>query len=150
MGEKRICRKCGNPIGATTRINGVKKSLTNRKFCLVCSPWGKHNTKADDPSKPSVRRNLPYALWPDERKRCLQQSNYNRSIKRKEELVKMSGGKCIKCGYNRSIKALTFHHTRDKKFALDIATLAQKNWEAILEEWKKCELLCRNCHAEVH
>ncbi len=28
--------------------------------------------------------------------------------------------------------------------------LSNKKWESILEEVKKCDLLCANCHAEEH
>jgi len=52
MREKN-CRKCGCSIQATIKIDGKSRNLCKRKFCLVCSPFGKHNTKKDDPSRPS-------------------------------------------------------------------------------------------------
>lgn len=61
-------------------------------------------------------------------------------------------GKCEKCGYNKSTRALTFHHIReeDKKFSLDSRNILSQKWENILKELDKCQLLCFNCHMEHH
>ena len=42
-----------------------------------------------------------------------------RGIKRKLQLVKKFGGRCSICGYNKNLAGLTFHHTSEKKFKLD-------------------------------
>lgn len=75
-----------------------------------------------------------------------------RGNERKEILIKEFGGKCIICGYNKCPRAMTFHHidSKDKKFTLDVQNLSQKTWENIVEEAKKCQLLCFNCHMELH
>jgi uncharacterized protein YfdQ (DUF2303 family) len=64
----------------------------------------------------------------------------------------MSGGACNKCGYKKNYAALTFHHLdpTNKVFTVDSRRLSNTNWNSILEEWKKCELLCANCHSELH
>jgi len=74
------------------------------------------------------------------------------STERKSLLVKMSGGKCCKCGYNKNYAALQFHHLNpeEKTFNLDSRKLSNTNWNSILIEWKKCILLCANYHLEVH
>lgn len=148
--KDRRCRKCGENIPWRIVIDNKVKHLVNRKYCLKCSPWGKHNTKKDIDS-PSKKR-LPYAQWPEKWKKTLQLSNYRRSQKRKNQLVKMSGGKCLICGYNKCVDALIFHHRNpeEKLFGMDLATLAQKKWETVEKEWEKCDLLCSNCHVELH
>lgn len=75
-----------------------------------------------------------------------------RSLKRKIRLIEMFGGKCQICGYNANVSALHFHHTDPllKSFKLDMRVLSNRTWEVIVEEAKKCELLCSNCHAEQH
>ena len=75
-----------------------------------------------------------------------------RGIERKELLIKECGGKCIICGYSKCSRAMTFHHidSKNKKFTLDTRNLSQKTWEDIIEEVKKCQLLCFNCHMELH
>lgn len=66
-------------------------------------------------------------------------------------LINLKGGKCIKCGYNRCIFALDFHH-RDplnKQFNLSSINLS-KNLEVLKKEVDKCDVLCSNCHRELH
>ena len=146
MSEKRICRNCGDPIPWRMQVEGVVKFMPNRKFCLKCSPWRGHNTKKDINSVP--RGKLPWKDLPEEKKQQIQSVNYTRGVERKNKLIKLAGGKCTKCGYNKNPKALTFHHLRDKKFQLAINSLASRNWDEILDEFKKCELVCMNCHME--
>jgi hypothetical protein len=59
------------------------------------------------------------------------------------------GGKCLKCGYNRCMKALEFHHLDPTKKDFTISNDNFKLKDAV-EESKKCILLCSNCHKELH
>ena len=67
----------------------------------------------------------------------------------KIKLVEYKGGCCSRCGYNKSVGALEFHHLdpNEKDF-----TIAGKSWsyERIKKEVDKCILLCANCHVEIH
>lgn len=86
--------------------------------------------------------------------RCLQcRRDYASNWTKKQRLkaVNYLGGKCKICGYSRCTAALVFHH-RDpsqKKFLINNATAA-KPWKILKEEIDKCDLLCANCHAEIH
>ena len=75
-----------------------------------------------------------------------------RAYERKLELVELSGGECKKCGYNKNLSVLQFHHrdANEKSFSLSSRKLANTKWEIILEEHNKCDLLCSNCHHEHH
>ena len=75
-----------------------------------------------------------------------------RGIKRKLELVNYKGGKCEKCGYNKNIAALQFHHINpnEKEIKLDVRRISSTNMETLYKEVDKCILLCANCHAETH
>ena len=60
------------------------------------------------------------------------------------------GGKCVVCGYKRYVGALDFHHVdpKAKSFGISIKGLSY-SWASIVEEAKKCVLVCKNCHAEI-
>ena len=56
---------------------------------------------------------------------------------------------CEICGYNKCAAALDFHHNGDKEF--DIANKRNSTGiKRLRVEMDKCEVLCRNCHAEWH
>lgn len=59
------------------------------------------------------------------------------------------GGKCVRCGYNKCLKALEFHHIDPSKKDFTISNDHFKLQEAV-EEIKKCILICSNCHKELH
>jgi predicted nucleic acid-binding Zn ribbon protein len=74
-----------------------------------------------------------------------------RGLARKNQLLLARGGKCIRCGYARCTRALTFHH-RDpasKAFPVDARNCAGRSREVLTAEAAKCDLLCANCHTEV-
>lgn len=70
----------------------------------------------------------------------------------KRILIHMSGGCCQKCGYNENISCLTFHHRNplDKVIKMYISELAFHDIEDIILEHSKCDLLCHNCHFDLH
>lgn len=66
----------------------------------------------------------------------------------KSEAVKFLGGKC-RCGYNKSIAALDFHHRDPMSKTYNIGDLiARRKRKELFEELEKCILLCANCHRE--
>lgn len=75
-----------------------------------------------------------------------------RGLKRKLELIERAGGKCSICGYNKNIAALCFHHLNpsEKEMHLDMRSLSNNSMNVIENEFSKCQLLCMNCHTEVH
>lgn len=63
--------------------------------------------------------------------------------------VQYKGGRCQSCGYNKSVRALTFHHIDPTQKDFNVSS-STKAWSTIKSELDKCLLLCANCHAEVH
>lgn len=70
--------------------------------------------------------------------------------KRKQWAVNYLGGKCQKCGYQKSLSALTFHHRNSKEKEYEVGQILDLNKNKIIKELKKCDLLCFNCHMELH
>ena len=58
------------------------------------------------------------------------------------------GAKCQQCGYNKCTAALEFHHVdptqKDPTWSRGWSLMRLK------EELDKCDILCANCHREVH
>ncbi len=133
------CRKCKNTFGNRIQIEGQWKNISNRKFCLKCSPFGKHNTKPDidSISKSNKGRNSKDV------------SEWRRRTKLK--LIEYKGGKCQRCGYDKPCAgAYDFHHRDSSKKEFGISSGCVQAFEKMKEEADKCDLLCKNCHAEVH
>ncbi len=67
-------------------------------------------------------------------------------------MIESMGGCCQICGYDRCESALHFHHLdpNEKDFGFAQIRASIKAWATIVEELRKCVLLCGNCHAEVH
>ena len=60
------------------------------------------------------------------------------------------GGECEICGYNKPcLSVYTFHHIdpTKKEFNIGGKTIS---FERLKKEADKCQLLCRNCHGEIH
>ncbi len=146
---RKLCRKCGKQIPCRIKINDKWKNLQNRKFCLDCSPYGGHNTSFYDPDK--RKRQGKFREYSDKEKKIITLSLYKRALTRKHELIKRLGGKCKICGYNKSWRALSFHHLnpKNKTFGLSLNMLWSQSEATIKKEVDKCELLCLNCHAEL-
>jgi|19_taG_2_1085344.scaffolds.fasta_scaffold00490_3 hypothetical protein len=82
--------------------------------------------------------------------RCQTAYNNEAGRKKKKKAVEHKGGQCKKCGYDKCINALEFHH-RDPSTKNDQwKTMSGWKWSRILKELHKCDLLCANCHREVH
>lgn len=58
---------------------------------------------------------------------------------------------CKKCGF-ADVRALTFHHriAEEKVFSLSYGFTHSYSFETLLEEAKKCNVLCMNCHTIQH
>lgn len=81
--------------------------------------------------------------------KCEYDAVKRRRRKLKEKLVLFHGGKCIKCGYKKSLRALSFHHRNREEKSFSINMAHRVKWDTLLEESKKCDLLCANCHMEI-
>lgn len=165
----KICRLCKAEFPNRIKIGGKIKNLSSRKYCIDCSPFGRHNTRAlekiedetlgkicnlcgvfKEPNEFYRRRKKKNILSPY----CRQCSNI-RAISRQRALKKRCvdylGGLCQKCGYCNCIGALEFHHKDPTQKDFTIGRIKSYKWsKTIKDELDKCKLLCANCHREEH
>jgi hypothetical protein len=77
----------------------------------------------------------------------------SKTRKFKLQAIEYYGGKCIRCGYSKCAAALSFHH-RDratKKYEPSwMIPRVSLTWEEKYQELDKCDLVCLNCHHEIH
>jgi hypothetical protein len=142
-----ICKACGNAFAAKVIVDGKLRSFYGRSFCLTCSPFETHNTSksplgissSDDLAEIRRRkRNAKNYRWQKKQRR-----------QRKISLVRDAGGRCVDCGYSGPESVFEFHHrdpsTKDFEVWRFSGPLAQ-----LVEEVRKCDLLCANCHRRRH
>jgi hypothetical protein len=166
------CRKCHAAFPNHVHINGRAHNLQRRKFCLDCSPFGRHNTR-DLSAAPEIRpAGLPEQARCSRCKRTLPASKFHRRrdgsrllkycrectnrqvVERQQRLkrlaVEYKGGRCQHCGYDRYVGALEFHHEDGSQKESDVSRFKCTTFEKVKSELDKCLLLCANCHREEH
>lgn len=155
----RNCRICQNPVPLTAIVDGVVRNLQRRKLCLVCSPFGQHITCMNGPGGKRVRTysGAPFVnchICGDHRagrgRRCFTCQTLLRKVRAKVRAIEYLGGSCVDCGYNKSIAPLQFHHLDPAQKEFNIGRYLGSSWATVLEELKKCVLLCANCHCVRH
>jgi DNA-binding transcriptional ArsR family regulator len=75
---------------------------------------------------------------------------YERRRQLKRQLVKQLGGKCSRCGYQKCMRALEFHHSDPSEKEAVFNQYRDSSLLKIQKEISKCILVCSNCHAEIH
>lgn len=68
----------------------------------------------------------------------------------KERIIYVMGGQCQCCGYRRCQQALELHHLNPEEKDFTFSANANRSWENVRPELKKCILVCANCHREIH
>ena len=154
------CQKCRIKIPTRFFIDGKARNLAKRKYCLSCSPFKAHNRQQLEKGIPVLEGTKRICSG------CLKEFIFRRHkamtidlcsacvSKRRRRTIKIKaveykGGKCQKCGYNKCVGAMDFHHLDPREKDFTISANAGR-WEKIKRELDKCILLCKNCHAEYH
>jgi hypothetical protein len=153
----RYCKKCNDVILNRISINGKKKTINRRIYCLKCSPFGKHNTKQlhinSEQDKVCnclvCKKDYIYSKKKaNSTIRCNSCYVRERRRKIKEEAIQFMGGKCKVCGYDKCHASMDFHHINpnEKEFGISGNNTSKIK---LFEELKKCILVCKNCHGEI-
>ena len=112
-----------------------KKRYTNTKWiCRHCPTTGEEKFYIESPYKC---------------KKCWNSYTTKRGKDKIEQYMESRGGaKCSRCGYDKYIGALDFHHrdpnTKDPSWS--------RGWaiDKLKKELDKCDIVCANCHREIH
>lgn len=164
------CKICNKEFCPQTYFNGKRIRRRSRGYCFECVPYkpstvgnsftknrntidGKRQCRIckeyksfDEFSPTNKVGNLNSYCKP-----CAAKKNRKPKHRFKEECVGYKGGECIICGYKRCIAALEFHHRdpEEKDFSMrDVSKVIFT--KEIKKELDKCDLLCSNCHKEIH
>jgi hypothetical protein len=156
-----ICKLCSSKFKNNMMIDRKIRNLQRRKYCLTCSPFGKHNTESLSRVMQNNKlqiivcsicnRNYIYSKKAGHTKKVCNScvvNKYKTAFKKK--CVEYKGGECKICGYKKCLRALSFHHTNPKTKEFIISGAHCRKWEIIRLELDKCILLCENCHLEIH
>ena len=92
----------------------------------------------------------PYKLMTEEEKSAFNQYCIERWRQRKLDAVKYKGGKCERCGYDKYPDVLEFHHRDPEQKEASWNKMRLWGQTKLLTELDKCDILCANCHREVH
>ena len=153
-------------------IDGKKRCMNSRKYCIECSPFNAHNTaKLHTRGSKSNNYIVPVdklcttcnkiklidgfyssrgKIHGNVCKECFNAQSMQKQRDRKSRMISCKGNACLICGYNTSHAGLCFHHVDPTKKDRAAARLLTHKWDKIQPELDKCVLLCIRCHAELH
>jgi len=126
----RQCSRCGELKPENDFAWRRKARGQRQQFCRTCmAAYGRQHYEANKP------------LYKE------------RALARKHRLARERGEylieyfkthPCVDCGEADPV-VLEFDHLRDKSCTIG-AVLTHRNWESLLEEIEKCDVVCCNCH----
>lgn len=97
----------------------------------------------------SPTRNYTYSERSETSKESSKQAVVKYRQNQKLKAVAYLGGKCKFCNYDKSVTALSFHHRNPEEKEFSVSNVTMK-WDRLLPELDKCDLVCQNCHREIH
>lgn len=159
----RTCRTCQQDKEESEFQKHSAASDGLNTQCKACVSEYRKQWRKDNPSKHRQYKEVYRAKHGDrikeseaeyrkQNKELLAKKIRDARKQRKIELVNLMGGKCMRCGYSKCYAALQFHHRDPKTKKFDIARQLCNSVDLseAIEESKKCDLLCANCHFEEH
>lgn len=123
----------------------ITKSRKSPEFCRVCKIKGERNPLSEK---------IP---WNKGAKSDFDSKEYNRNYvnqtrwDKKKRLIERMGNQCWKCGEkNLPICVWQWHHLKPHEKEVALSQMLLKSWPDIIEEAKKCVLVCSNCYKIIH
>jgi predicted HNH restriction endonuclease len=127
------------------KLNKSKRSIQHKAARIGLS---RTSYKFNIPPKES--RTVIDKRYYEKHKKTRYKEKMERINNLKKELKIMLGGKCSRCGYDKSFCALDFHHNQGDKEGNVSRLIKDFSKQKALKEIRKCILLCANCHRELH
>lgn len=126
------------------KTNYKKYNSKSHNDYRVCPSYKEKKHRSLFYNRRRVKGSSPYC------KVCTNLQTVKRTRDLKSKAVDYKGGACMKCGYDRFIGALEFHHLDPDEKDFNISSKKSISLESIILELDKCILLCSNCHKEAH
>ena len=89
-------------------------------------------------------------IWQANCKKCHNKYSVERWQNNKKRAVDYKGGRCERCGYDKCIDALEFHHIDPSQKDKNFGNIKIRKWDDQKKELDKCICVCSNCHREIH
>jgi methionyl-tRNA synthetase len=102
-----------------------------------------------DPERAALR-DAKRSVWYEANKSLLLEKQKLKKRRRKLEAIEYLGGKCNNCGGMVHPAAFEFHHRDPAGKERDPSKMLNLSWERAKAELAKCDLVCANCHREIH
>lgn len=157
----KICKICKIEKESVDFAKYKYKNVYNdRKICKFCYLTNKreYETKYRNSNREKINKIAKKSRKNNLESRRIYNRNYMRlrgasiRLKYKKWLdnIKISIG-CVCCKYKLFANSLHFHHLdkKFKSFGIAKAATQQRSKSKILDEIKKCVILCANCHSEI-
>lgn len=152
-----ICKQCGCKFPNFIKIDGKRKDVRKRTYCIECSPY---KAKKNGTYKKKTRiliakkricktcgKEFTYKTRNLECSSCKTRATRK---KNKEKIFNFLGNKCVICGYDKCLDAIDVHHIDPEIKNFDLSSSYHFSLQSLLDEAKKCVLLCARCHRELH
>lgn len=125
----------------------------DNKHCNLCNLiLPKENFSPNKSKKDGLQTSCKLCRQTEQKERYKTRKEYhknrNRIIKNnlKEKFRKIKQVPCKDCGRSYPYYVMDFDHLGNKEFM--ISKFLSISWERVLEEIKKCDIVCANCHRE--
>lgn len=139
--SRKYCSLCYKEIYIKIKLKQPRKKALLVKLCDVCNTeYPIYNFYKNNSGK----------YYRSSCKDCFNKMIKTRQNSVKQQCVDYKGGKCQKCGYNKCIAALEFHHLDPREKDINISKIKLIDINKYTSELDKCILLCSNCHRETH
>jgi hypothetical protein len=156
----RICKNCNKEIPSKVEINGKIMYLSNRKFCLICSPLKNNNTrsyiiklnnneafcarcqkiknKEEFYIRKSNKRPFSYCI------KCQTKVKDLKLQEKLERIIEERNGSCADCGMSFPIPVYEFYSDSG---IYHLSKAKNMSLQRIRDELKNYIMLCLNCSA---